>query len=86
MSTKRSEARSLLGCRVRRVTRTVRANVARTLQLAMRGTSLSWTAAAPRPVCSASPRADDGHSLPASTGRGTGAVTSRGRTGGAAHT
>ena len=59
--------------------RKVRANVARTLELAMRGTSLSWTAAAPRPVCSASPRADDGHSLPASIGRGTGAVTSRGR-------
>ena len=30
--------------------RRVRANVARTLQLAMRGTSLSWVAAEARPV------------------------------------
>ena len=35
---------------MRRVTRKVRANVARTLQLAMRGTSVSWVAAEARPV------------------------------------
>ena len=70
---------------MRRVTRTVRANVARTLELAMRGTSVSWAAAdSPgagriRPLSAVLPPLPPAGWAPGESG----AVTSRGRDGAA---
>ena len=78
--------------RMRRVTRTVRANVARTLQLAMQGTSLSWQGTAEaRPVPHAGsprPAAAPHPPIRGAAGRASGAsAPSCGEAGGAdAHT